>query len=265
MSTTPPRIIIKPLRVSDLADPKVASIQPGESFVVENSTTTEQYYKRFSDGAVVKLTNTDSAETYVHPTGDGNMHVPATGVNSNGRFLRAGNAPGVFSWSSIDWSDIANKPNLQYSLPNASANTLGGVKVGGGLLMSPEGVLSVDSDAVVEAGGGGAGGAGNSNLFEFNVRFAGSVPSVIENLPTGWAASIAGNLVTVVHTAGKPLKQINFWGYSESGGIERYRLPSASNEVTIPYAQRNAQFIFTISTSVAGADLDGSARVVVAF
>jgi hypothetical protein len=84
-------------------------------------------------------------------------------------------------------------------------------------------------------------------------------------MPAGWTAAIQGNLVTVTHTAAKALKQINFWGYSVAGGIERYRLPSASNEVTIPYANRTSQFIFTISTSIAGADLDGSARVVVAF
>ena len=41
--------------------------------------------------------------------------------------------------------------------------------------------------------------------------------------------------------------------------------PSASNEVTIPTANANSQFVFRISTAVAGADTDGTARIVMSF
>jgi hypothetical protein len=39
--------------------------------------------------------------TYVHPTGDGDRHVPATGTSNNGRVLTAGASPGVFSWQPL--------------------------------------------------------------------------------------------------------------------------------------------------------------------
>jgi hypothetical protein len=36
-----------------------------------------------------------------HPTGDGNLHVPATSTTNNGKILTAGNAAGSFSWQSL--------------------------------------------------------------------------------------------------------------------------------------------------------------------
>ena len=35
-----------------------------------------------------------SLNNYTHPTGDGNMHVPATGKTNNGKVLKAGAAAG---------------------------------------------------------------------------------------------------------------------------------------------------------------------------
>jgi hypothetical protein len=38
------------------------------------------------------------APAYVHPTGDGNLHVPATGTTNNGKVLTAGSSAGSLSW-----------------------------------------------------------------------------------------------------------------------------------------------------------------------
>jgi hypothetical protein len=40
----------------------------------------------------------DGATNYTHPTGDGNLHVAATGTTSNGKVLTAGATAGSFSW-----------------------------------------------------------------------------------------------------------------------------------------------------------------------
>ncbi|MEI2418800.1 hypothetical protein V6O07_00875, partial [Arthrospira platensis SPKY2] len=40
----------------------------------------------------------ERANRYVHPTGDGNLHVPATGSDSNGKVLTAGSTPGTLRW-----------------------------------------------------------------------------------------------------------------------------------------------------------------------
>lgn len=60
------------------------------------------------------------ANNYIHPTGDGNLHVPATSTTSNGKFLKAGATAGSISWVDIAKADIglsnvdntsdANKP-----------------------------------------------------------------------------------------------------------------------------------------------------------
>lgn len=43
---------------------------------------------------------------YTHPTGDGNLHVPATSTTSDGKFLRAGATAGAISWQLLTASDI---------------------------------------------------------------------------------------------------------------------------------------------------------------
>lgn len=43
---------------------------------------------------------------YSHPTGDGNLHVPATSTTNNGKFLKAGSTAGSLSWASITKSDV---------------------------------------------------------------------------------------------------------------------------------------------------------------
>ena len=48
---------------------------------------------------------TTPAGTYSHPTGDGNLHVPATSTINNGKFLKAGATAGSISWESITATD----------------------------------------------------------------------------------------------------------------------------------------------------------------
>ena len=51
-----------------------------------------------------------SANNYVHPTGDGNLHVPATGTGSLKKVLTAGGAAGSMTWSFVEFADVAGKP-----------------------------------------------------------------------------------------------------------------------------------------------------------
>jgi hypothetical protein len=43
---------------------------------------------------------------YTHPSGDGNLHVPATGTGSNGKFLKSGTTAGSISWNQVSFTDI---------------------------------------------------------------------------------------------------------------------------------------------------------------
>ncbi len=64
------------------------------------------------------------ANNYSHPTGDGNLHVPATGTANNAKFLRAGATAGSLSWAILVAADI---PNLDWSkITSGKPTTLAG-------------------------------------------------------------------------------------------------------------------------------------------
>ena len=52
------------------------------------------------------------AAAYAHPTGDGNLHVPANGTTNNGKILTANDTAGSYSWQTNAplWANIQNKP-----------------------------------------------------------------------------------------------------------------------------------------------------------
>jgi hypothetical protein len=85
-----------------------------------------------------------SSEGYVHDSGDGNHHVPATGVGNNGKVLTAGEIEGSLSWTT---------PASTYTLPTASASVLGGIKIGTNLTIS-NGVLSSEDTNTTYSGTG---------------------------------------------------------------------------------------------------------------
>ena len=55
-----------------------------------------------------ELTNDSGyiTKVYVHPTGDGNMHVPATGTSNNGKVLKAGATAGSAAWAQLTKADV---------------------------------------------------------------------------------------------------------------------------------------------------------------
>lgn len=50
--------------------------------------------------------NIEVPDKYVHPTGDGNLHVPATGTSNNGKVLKAGATAGSISWGTLSKGDV---------------------------------------------------------------------------------------------------------------------------------------------------------------
>jgi hypothetical protein len=64
------------------------------------ATTTTNGFMSSSDKS--KLDGVASnANNYVHPTGNGNLHIPVTGATNNGKVLTAGSTDGSVSWQSI--------------------------------------------------------------------------------------------------------------------------------------------------------------------
>lgn len=56
----------------------------------------------------------ENANNYSHPTGDGNLHVPATGTTSNKKFLMAGSTAGALSWTTITASHVTQDANNRF-------------------------------------------------------------------------------------------------------------------------------------------------------
>ena len=48
----------------------------------------------------------DGANNYIHPTTDGNLHVPATGTTNDGKVLKAGATAGSISWGTLTKTDV---------------------------------------------------------------------------------------------------------------------------------------------------------------
>jgi hypothetical protein len=67
-----------------------------------------------SPGAYLKLDGIEAgANLYVHPTTNGNLHVPFIGQSDVGAFLRANNATtGQADWVDVTWNMLGNKPIL---------------------------------------------------------------------------------------------------------------------------------------------------------
>lgn len=55
-----------------------------------------------------ELTNDSGyiTKAYTHPTGDGNLHVPATGASNNGKVLKAGATAGSAAWAQLTKADV---------------------------------------------------------------------------------------------------------------------------------------------------------------
>jgi hypothetical protein len=69
------------------------------------------------------------ANAYVHPTGDGNLHVPVTGTNSDGYVLKAGATAGSMAWGQLTAADVGALPSTwvpNFSDINSKPTTLSG-------------------------------------------------------------------------------------------------------------------------------------------
>jgi hypothetical protein len=77
---------------------RVASSAPSSSLdegdLYFNTTDNKLYH--YTGSAWVEIT------AYSHPSGDGNLHVPATSTTNNGKYLKAGSTAGSLSWADVD-------------------------------------------------------------------------------------------------------------------------------------------------------------------
>lgn len=75
----------------------------------------------------IKINGTETT-VYTHPTGDGNLHVPATSTTNNGKFLKAGSTAGSLSWGT--------PTNTTYTFAEGTTNGAFSVTPSGGTATS---------------------------------------------------------------------------------------------------------------------------------
>ena len=64
---------------------------------------------------------TDTDTVYTHPTGDGNLHVPATSTTNDGKVLTAGSTAGSLSWAAVDGLPSQTGESGKYLTTDGSA------------------------------------------------------------------------------------------------------------------------------------------------
>ena len=92
----------------------------------ETSTATRFVHSVTQDtnGVItVKTRPLPTYNNYSHPTGDGNLHVPATGTGNNGKFLKAGSTAGSLSWATLAVADISDISTTYYKLDGSNTGT----------------------------------------------------------------------------------------------------------------------------------------------
>lgn len=96
--------------------------------------------------------NPNGYTNYTHPTGDGNLHVPATGTTNNGKVLTAGPTDGSLSWTTPSgggaWGSITGTLSSQTDLQSALDGKASSTHVHGNI--TNVGAIGTVADLVVK-------------------------------------------------------------------------------------------------------------------
>ena len=92
------------------------------------------------------------ATAYVHPTTDGNLHVPATGTSNNGRVLKAGSTAGTFAWSTLTASEVGAAASTHSHGNLASDGRINTTVEGVPVITGPNGAIQAGTSTTFAAG-----------------------------------------------------------------------------------------------------------------
>jgi len=136
------------------------------------------------------------ANNYVHPSGDGNSHVPTTGTENDGKILKAGATAGSIAWGTLSHSDVgAAASDHNHSGTYATATHTHGNLTSDGKVGTTENLpLITGTDGAVQAGAFGAGAtdfaAGNHTHTGYEATLNANQKVAIhisEDEPVSWA------------------------------------------------------------------------------
>jgi hypothetical protein len=133
----------------------------------------------------------DGATNYVHPTGDGNLHVPATSTTSSTKVLKAGATSGSLSWGFVDWDELTNKPTDVAGYGITDTVSLSDVAT----VATADKLLKLDNNAKLPASiTGDANSVGGQTLDGLDGRYA----SATHNHDTTYLKLVGGTLTGAI-------------------------------------------------------------------
>ncbi len=193
------------------------------------SATTKMDTFQFIAGSNIELTNVGKVmtikNTYVHPTTDGNKHVPANGTTNNGKFLMSSSLAGVYSWSDLPTASTgkagivklnntltstsvleaptSNALNMLYKMITTDDPTVAYVKKTGdtmtGNLTLPKLILSQSASSIVNASGVNIVETSGNNTFFGGASGGTTIISSVNPM-----TRVLGNTYTLFHTGKLP-------------------------------------------------------------
>ncbi|MCF8366551.1 MAG: DUF1566 domain-containing protein [Bacteroidales bacterium] len=143
-----------------------------------------------------------NANNYLHPTGDGNLHVPATGTSNNGKVLTAGATAGSLSWTTLPPGGLTCFTESQYSY-----NSKYGVKLTPNhqqshvdIVLQPKGlgaIIADQPDGTADGGNNRGGFAVDFQIYRISASQVASgdaslISSGVANTASGYCSAVTG-------------------------------------------------------------------------
>lgn len=162
-----------------------------------------------------QVTKLKGLSNYSHPTGDGNLHVPATGTGNNGKVLKAGGTAGSIAWTALAKGDVglgnvdntsdANKPvsTAQKQALDLKAPLASPAFTGTPTAPTPTTNTGIANKKYVDDSIANGIAASDAMIFKGTIGTGGSVTSLPTTYKTGWtyrvitAGTYAGNVCEV--------------------------------------------------------------------
>lgn len=139
----------------DILDTAVKAVQDHAADTVKHITAAERTAWNAKASTAVATTTTAGLESaadkakldgiaagannYTHPTGDGNLHVPATGTGNSTKVLKAGATAGSAAWGAVNGSEVVEDSAHRFATDtekatwNAKASTAAATTTTAGL------------------------------------------------------------------------------------------------------------------------------------
>ena len=208
---------------------QVDTIQERDELVTINAATPglRVYVKNEKKSYVYNGTGWDELTTgarYVHPTGDGYHHVPATGTTNNGKFLKSGSTAGSENWQNIKTSDIIDFPTSLPTKNNMVVKFNGGTTEGTNQFtfngsaaktvnITPAAIGAATSNHTHTPASIGAAAASHNhthaNITDFDDAVEALLPSIPTKLPNPQGLTISFNGTSQGAYDGSAAKSIN--------------------------------------------------------